>query len=77
MATTTTTYSPDLDEVDVLIVGAGPAGLSAALSIQHHTHLTDPGNSRRPKVLLVDALPHGQNESRALVIHARTLEVHT
>lgn len=62
----------DIEEVDVLIVGGGPAGLSTALSLQHHS--LDLG-AKKPKILLVDALAEGQNESRALVIHARTLEV--
>jgi thioredoxin reductase len=80
--------SGDTEEVDVLIVGAGPAGLSTALSLYHYTHLrsdastTSEGtnvkreSSPKPKILLVDALPQGQNESRALAVHARTLEVH-
>ena len=52
---------------DILIVGAGPSGLSAALSLLHHTP--------QSKVTLVDALVHGQNASRANVIHPRTIEV--
>ena len=69
------------EQVDVLIVGAGPTGLSAALSLHHFSHRTQNNSSnastsqRGPKILLVDALSHGQNESRALIIHARTLEV--
>ncbi|MCU1573370.1 MAG: pentachlorophenol monooxygenase [Micrococcaceae bacterium] len=50
---------------DVLVVGAGPAGLTAAV------RLALAGCS----VLIVDALAEGQNTSRAAVVHARTLEV--
>jgi 2-polyprenyl-6-methoxyphenol hydroxylase-like FAD-dependent oxidoreductase len=53
---------------DVLIVGAGPTGLAAALSLLHHSP-----PSRR--ITIIDALPKGQNDSRALVIHSRTMEV--
>jgi len=50
---------------DVLIVGAGPTGLALALTLQQAgiDHL------------IIDTLPHGQNTSRAGVIHAHTLEV--
>lgn len=52
-------------DTDVLVVGAGPTGLALALGlcragIRH---------------LVVDKLDHGQNTSRAAVIHAHTLEV--
>jgi len=49
---------------DVLIVGAGPTGLALAVSLRQAgiDHL------------LVDALPEGQNSSRAAVIHSHTLE---
>jgi thioredoxin reductase len=84
--------SGDIDKVDVLIVGAGPAGLSTALSLYHYTNsqsgprespsgtgpiqaTVDENQPAKPRILLVDALPQGQNESRALVVHARTLEV--
>ncbi|PCH38234.1 FAD/NAD(P)-binding domain-containing protein [Wolfiporia cocos MD-104 SS10] len=50
---------------DVLIVGAGPTGLACALS------LIKQGCS---DITIVDSLPQGQNSSRALVIHAATLE---
>src|SRR5262245_6083685 len=51
-------------ETDVLIVGAGPTGLSLAIALQQAgiAHL------------LIDKLSAGQNTSRAAVIHAPTLE---
>ncbi|KAG9316021.1 hypothetical protein JVU11DRAFT_3683 [Chiua virens] len=49
----------------VLIVGAGPTGLTAALSLFHHG-LRD--------FVIIDALPQGQNASRSLAIHSATLE---
>ena len=55
------------DVSDVLIVGAGPTGLVAALSIKHY----NPSLS----VTIVDALPERQPDSRGLVIHSATLEV--
>lgn len=51
---------------DVLIIGAGPAGLSCALSLA----LQGLNN-----FVIVDFLPSGQNSSRASVVHAGTLEV--
>lgn len=52
------------NQTDVLIVGAGPTGLAAAVG------LSQAGVDH----LLIDALPEGQNSSRAAVIHAHTLE---
>jgi 2-polyprenyl-6-methoxyphenol hydroxylase-like FAD-dependent oxidoreductase len=51
-------------ETDVLIIGAGPTGLSLAIALQQAgiAHL------------LIDKLASGQNTSRAAVIHAHTLE---
>ncbi len=49
----------------VVIVGAGPAGLTAAIA------LADAGAD----VVLLDQLAAGANTSRAAVVHARTLEV--
>jgi len=53
------------DSTTVLIVGAGPSGLAAALSLLHHDF---------HDFVIVDAVQHGENTSRALVIHAATLE---
>jgi 2-polyprenyl-6-methoxyphenol hydroxylase-like FAD-dependent oxidoreductase len=51
-------------ETDVLIIGAGPTGLTLAIALQQAgiAHL------------LIDKLASGQNTSRAAVIHAHTLE---
>lgn len=49
----------------VLIVGAGPSGLAAALSLLHRGF---------KDFVIVDAVEQGENTSRALVIHAATLE---
>lgn len=51
-------------ETGILIVGAGPTGLALAVG------LSQAGVDH----LLIDALPEGQNSSRAAVIHAHTLE---
>lgn len=77
-------HTLDVDQVDILVIGAGPAGLSTALSLHHHLFQrpnsrggTQSSTSPKPRVLIVDALSQNQNESRATVIHARTLEVRT
>ncbi|WP_158868158.1 FAD-dependent oxidoreductase [Leifsonia sp. AG29] len=54
-----------MDRVEVLVVGAGPAGLTTAIELAR----------RGVSVVVVDAAPRGANTSRAAVIHARTLEV--
>ncbi|MFD8592285.1 FAD-dependent monooxygenase, partial [Streptomyces sp. NPDC059637] len=55
----------DRGDVDVLVVGAGPTGLTAACEALRHG-LT---------VRIVDRRPGRSGFSRALVLHARTLEV--
>lgn len=55
----------DPSQIDVLIVGAGAVGLTAAVALRR----------RGVNVRIVDAAPHGATTSRAAVIHARTLEV--
>ena len=51
--------------VDVLIVGAGPTGLALAVQLRRW------GVGFR----IVDALGDRRHESRALAVHARTLEL--
>ncbi|MFC7548758.1 FAD-dependent oxidoreductase [Plantactinospora sp. GCM10030261] len=50
---------------DVLIIGAGPVGLTAAIVLIQHGH----------DVVVVDAQAEGANTSRAAVVHSRTLEL--
>jgi 2-polyprenyl-6-methoxyphenol hydroxylase-like FAD-dependent oxidoreductase len=52
-------------EVDVLIAGAGPAGLTLAAELMRQGVKTE----------IVDRQAEGANTSRAAVVHARTLEV--
>ncbi|MFQ6324930.1 FAD-dependent oxidoreductase [Nocardia sp. CWNU-33] len=63
MSTTPSNELPDT--TSVVIVGAGPAGLTAAIT------LADAGID----FVLLDRLAEGANTSRAAVVHARTLEV--
>ncbi len=56
---------PDADPIDVLVVGAGPTGLTLAAELQRF------GVSFR----LVDRAPGQVRESRALAVQPRTLEV--
>jgi 2-polyprenyl-6-methoxyphenol hydroxylase-like FAD-dependent oxidoreductase len=49
---------------DVLVVGAGPTGLTLAVALA----------SRGAKVAIIDRQAEGANTSRAAVVHARTLE---
>jgi 2-polyprenyl-6-methoxyphenol hydroxylase-like FAD-dependent oxidoreductase len=51
-------------KTEVLIVGAGPTGLALAVGLRQ----------AGIEHLLIDALPQGQNSSRAAVIHAHTVE---
>lgn len=51
---------------EILIVGGGPSGLAAALSL-HKQGCKD--------ITVVDSVLAGQNSSRAIVVHAATLEV--
>ena len=50
----------------MLIVGAGPTGLAVALSLLHHGFRD---------FVIVDAVTKGENSSRALLVHAATIEV--
>src|SRR5690348_15730076 len=50
---------------DVLVVGAGPVGLTAAIVLTQRGHT----------VTVVDSQPEGANTSRAAVVHSRTLEL--
>jgi len=53
------------NSTDVVIVGAGPAGLALAGVLV----------SEGVSFVIVDRLAEGANTSRAVVVHARTLEV--
>ncbi len=57
--------SPKSQEKPVLVVGAGPTGLMVACELQRH------GVACR----LIDKAPVPGDKSRALVLHARTLEI--
>ncbi|KAJ7671755.1 hypothetical protein B0H17DRAFT_1209031 [Mycena rosella] len=52
-------------QMTVLIVGAGPCGMAAAVSM-YHQGIRD--------IIIVDTLLPGENSSRAMVIYAVTLE---
>jgi 2-polyprenyl-6-methoxyphenol hydroxylase-like FAD-dependent oxidoreductase len=54
-----------MNDTDVLVVGAGPTGLTVAASLI----------ATGVRVVVVDKLPAGQNTSRAAAVNARTLEV--
>ena len=54
-----------MNDTDVLVVGAGPTGLTVAASLI----------AQGVRVVLVDKLAEGQNTSRAAAVNARTLEV--
>ncbi len=57
--------SHDNDVLPVLIVGAGPIGLTMALSL----------TMRGIKCRIIDKAPHRSDKSKALGIHSRTLEL--
>jgi 2-polyprenyl-6-methoxyphenol hydroxylase-like FAD-dependent oxidoreductase len=52
-------------DADVLIVGAGPTGLTLAIALA----------TRGVRAIVIDRLLTGANTSRAAVVHARTLEI--
>jgi 2-polyprenyl-6-methoxyphenol hydroxylase-like FAD-dependent oxidoreductase len=55
-------------QAKVVIVGAGPSGLTTAVSlIKHGIPVQD--------IVIVDSVLSGENTSRAVVLHAATLEV--
>jgi 2-polyprenyl-6-methoxyphenol hydroxylase-like FAD-dependent oxidoreductase len=54
-----------MNDTDVLVVGAGPTGLTTAAALMAHGI----------RAVVVDKLPEGQNTSRAAAVNARTLEV--
>lgn len=56
---------PDRFDTDVLVVGAGPTGLTLASALV----------ASGVRTTVIDGLPQGANSSRAAVVHARTLEV--
>jgi 2-polyprenyl-6-methoxyphenol hydroxylase-like FAD-dependent oxidoreductase len=53
------------EQTDVLVVGAGPVGLTAAIVLTQRGHA----------VTLLDSQTEGANTSRAAVVHSRTLEL--
>jgi 2-polyprenyl-6-methoxyphenol hydroxylase-like FAD-dependent oxidoreductase len=59
------TKAVQLFDTDVLIVGAGPAGLTLAAALA----------ARQIRITVIDRQAEGANTSRAAVVHARTLEV--
>ncbi|MEV4469174.1 FAD-dependent oxidoreductase [Nonomuraea sp. NPDC049504] len=54
-----------MNATDVIVVGAGPVGLTAALVLTQRGH----------RVVIVDGQAEGANTSRAAVVHSRTLEL--
>lgn len=59
------TFHSDRFDADVLVVGAGPTGLTLACALA----------LCGVRTLVIDRMSEGANTSRAAVIHARTLEV--
>jgi 2-polyprenyl-6-methoxyphenol hydroxylase-like FAD-dependent oxidoreductase len=62
---TSTPLTPPVLDTDILIVGAGPTGLTLAVALA----------TRGIRATVVDRQAEGVNTSRAAVVHARTLEV--
>ncbi|KAJ1546717.1 hypothetical protein HK096_004792, partial [Nowakowskiella sp. JEL0078] len=54
-----------MPNIDALIVGAGPIGLFTAFELTRRFH----------SVRIIDKLFHPSNESRAFIVHCRTLEL--
>ena len=54
-----------MNDTDVLVIGAGPTGLTLAASLL----------TQGIDVVVVDKLPSGANTSRAAAVNARSLEV--
>ena len=65
MQTTTSNPATGTFQTDVLIVGAGPTGLTLGAALA----------ARGVQATVIDRLAEGANTSRAAVVHARTLEV--
>ena len=59
--------SPLPEFTDVLVCGAGPVGLAAAISLHHRDPVLN--------ITVVEARENATTELRAVVIHAATLEV--
>ncbi|KAJ1561632.1 hypothetical protein HK096_003936 [Nowakowskiella sp. JEL0078] len=54
-----------MSKIDVLIVGAGPVGLFTAVELTRRLH----------SVRIIDRLAHPSSQSRAFIVHCRTLEL--
>jgi len=68
LSTIVTAMSQLPSSTKVLIVGAGPSGLTTAISlIKHGLSVHD--------IVIVDSVAQGENTSRATVLHAATMEV--
>ena len=64
IAESSAAHAPDAFDTDVLIVGAGPVGLTLAAALA----------AAGTRSTVIDRLAEGSNTSRAAVVHARTLE---
>lgn len=65
MDRTALTGGPATDPVDLLVAGAGPAGLALALQAAEHG----------ARVRVLERRPDAFRPSRAMILHPRTLEV--